>query len=203
MSNINLLPWREVKRARNDRNMLVASGVFWAACIITGLLAMQYINIKLDEQRERNQYLVKENAKLNRIIADIKKLQAEKRNLVGRIEVIQNLQRDRINIVHVFDDIVRKLPEGVTLDRMRKRGRVIHLNGRAQSNSRVSELMNKVDTSQYFGRSNLNVVSLRDSDNNDIREFEVVLTEVFKKKPPAKKAAPTKKPAKAKKKNTS
>ena len=136
MSNINLLPWREAQRLRNDRNMLVASGIFWVMCIMAGLLAVQYINLKLDEQGERNQYLLKENASLDRIIADIKQLQAERRDLVGRIEVIQNLQRDRINIVHVFADIVHKLPAGVTLDKMRKRGRDIHLNGRAQSNSR-------------------------------------------------------------------
>ncbi len=180
MSNINLLPWREAQRVRNDKKLLVASFMFWAACGLVGFLALQNMNGKLEYQRERNQFMVYENAKLNREIADIKKLQAEKQDLVGRIDVIQNLQQDRIHIVHVFDDIVRKLPSGVTLDRMSKKAREIHLKGRAQSNSRVSELMNKADSSQFFGRSNLNVVALKNSSGTDLREFDVVLTEAYK-----------------------
>ncbi len=180
MSNINLLPWREAQRVRNDKKLLVASFMFWAACGLVGFLALQNMNGKLEYQRERNQFMVYENSKLNREIADIKKLQAEKQDLVGRIDVIQNLQQDRIHIVHVFDDIVRKLPSGVTLDRMSKKAREIHLKGRAQSNSRVSELMNKADSSQFFGRSNLNVVALKNSSGTDLREFDVVLTEAYK-----------------------
>jgi len=182
MSNINLLPWREEQRAKNDKKLLLASFAFWAACALAGFLALQNLNGKLSYQQERNQYLMHENSKLNRKIADINKLQAEKRDLVGRIDVIQSLQEDRIHIVHVFDDIVRKLPAGVTLDKMEKKSREIHLKGRAQSNSRVSELMNKADSSRFFGRSNLNVVALQGKSETDIREFEVVLTEAFDKK---------------------
>lgn len=180
MSNINLLPWREVQRVRNDKKLLLLSAIFWGACVLVGFLALHNINGKLDAQQERNQFLIHENSKLNRKIADIKKLQAEKQDLVGRIDVIQSLQQDRIHIVHVFDDIVRKLPTGVTLDKMSKKGREIHLEGRAQSNSRVSELMNKVDSSQFFGRSSLNIVSLKGSRGINLREFKVVLTEAYK-----------------------
>ena len=182
MSNINLLPWREVQRAKNDKKLLVASFVFWGACGLVGFLALQHISGILEYQRERNQFLVAENSKLNRKIADIKKLQAEKQDLVGRIDVIQGLQQDRIHIVHVFDDIVRKLPAGVTLDKMSKKSRKIHLKGRAQSNSRVSELMNQANSSLFFGSSNLNVVALKDSSGKDLREFEVVLTEAYEGK---------------------
>lgn len=188
MTNINLLPWREAQRARNDRKLLVASFIFWGACVAAGLLALHNINSKLQSQQARNQYLMHENSKLNRQIADIKKLQEEKRDLVGRIDVIQNLQQDRIHIVHVFDDIVRKLPSGVTLDKMKKLGKGINLQGRAQSNSRVSELMNQANTSRFFGHSNLNVVTLKGSNDTDIREFEVALTEARKEVPPAEEA---------------
>ena len=181
MTNINLLPWREAQRARNDRKMLVASVMFWVACGVVGLLALHNINSKLDLQDARNQYLMQENAKLNRKIKDIQRLEEEKQELFGRIDVIQNLQKDRIRIVHVFDDIVRKLPAGVTLDKMSKRAKEIHLNGRAQSNSRVSELMNQADTSRFFGHSNLSVVALQGANDSDIREFEVVLTEAQEK----------------------
>lgn len=188
MTNINLLPWREAQRTRNDKKLLGASFMFWGACVAVGMLALHNINGELQEQRARNQYLMHENSRLNRQIADINKLQEEKRDLVGRIDVIQNLQQDRIRIVHVFDDIVRKLPAGVTLDKMSKLGKSINLRGRAQSNSRVSELMNKADTSRFFGHSNLNVVTLKGATDNDIREFEVVLTEARKDVPPVKEA---------------
>lgn len=190
MSNINLLPWREAQRARNDKKLLAASFMFWAACGLVGFLALQNISGKLGYQRERNQFMVHENSKLNRKIADIKQLQAEKQKLVGRIDVIQNLQQDRIHIVHVFDDIVRKLPSGVTLDKMSKKAREIHLKGRAQSNSRVSELMNQANSSQFFGRSNLNVVALKNSSGADLREFDVVLTEAYKQNGTGNGAAP-------------
>jgi type IV pilus assembly protein PilN len=190
MSNINLLPWREAQRARNDKKLLAASLMFWASCGLVGFLALQNINGKLEYQRERNQFMVHENSKLNRKIADITQLQAEKQNLVGRIDVIQNLQQDRIHIVHVFDDIVRKLPSGVTLDKMSKKAREIHLKGRAQSNSRVSELMNQANSSQFFGRSNLNVVALKNSSGAILREFDVVLTEAHKQNGTGNGAAP-------------
>ncbi len=190
MSNINLLPWREAQRVRNDKKLLVVSFMFWTACGLVGFLALQDMNGKLEYQRERNQFLVHENSKLNREIADIKELQAEKQNLVSRIDVIQSLQQDRIHIVHVFDDIVRKLPSGVTLDKMSKKAREIHLKGRAQSNSRVSELMNKANSSQFFGRSNLNVVALKNSSGTDLREFDLVLTEAYKPKGAQNEATP-------------
>ncbi len=182
MSNINLLPWREVQRVKNNKNMLMASVVFWLACGLAGYLALQNMNDKVRYQDERNLYLKIEISKLKEQIADVNRLQEEKQKLIDRIDVIQNLQRDRVNIVHVFDDIVRKLPAGVTLDRINKKARVIQLKGRAQSNSRVSELMNQVDTSKYFGRSNLNVVALKNTSGTDIREFDVVLTEALEER---------------------
>jgi type IV pilus assembly protein PilN len=182
VSNINLLPWREELRAKNNKNLLTASVTFWLACGLAGFLALQNMNGKLLYQDERNLYLKAEISKLKKKIADVNKLQEEKQKLIERIDVIQNLQQDRVHIVHVFDDIVRKLPAGVTLDRINKKQRVIQLKGRAQSNARVSELMNQVDSSKYFGRSNLNVVALQNSSGIDLREFDVVLTEALKDK---------------------
>ncbi len=182
MSNINLLPWREAQRAKNNKKLLTASITFWLACGLAGFLALEYMNGKISYQNERNLYLKVEISKLEQKIKEVIKLQAEKEKLIARIDVIQDLQQDRVHIVHVFDDIVRKLPAGVTLDKFNKKKRIIRLKGRAQSNARVSELMNQLDSSEYFGRSNLNVVVLQNSSGIDIREFDVVLTETFKDK---------------------
>jgi len=175
--NINLLPWREERRARKDKQLLASSFVFWAGCLLVGYLALQYIDGKLVDQRARNAYLQAENAKLNQKIAEIEKLRLEKQELIARIDVIQGLQQDRMQIVHVLDDVVRVLPAGVTLDRLSKKNRTIYLDGRAQSNSRVSELMNQADSSLWFGQSNLSVVSLQDTQDSTVSKFEVVITE--------------------------
>lgn len=177
MANVNLLPWREAKRAENDKKLLTASFIFWGLCLLVGFLAFQNVSAQLTAQHARNQYIQGEISKLNRTIADIEKLQKEKQDLLGRIEVIQGLQHDRMQIVHVFDDIVRKLPAGVALDRMSKKSREIYLEGRAQSNSRVSDLMNQLNTSQWFGQSDLSVVSLNETKDTKLSEFELVVTE--------------------------
>ncbi|MEE9447515.1 MAG: PilN domain-containing protein [Arenicellales bacterium] len=177
MTNINLLPWREAQRANNDRKLLAVSILFWGLCLLGGYIAFKHVSDMLAHQQDRNQYLIVENSRLNREIKDIEKLQAEKVELVGRIDVIQNLQQDRMQVVHVFDDIVRKLPPGVTLDTMTKKSQNISLKGRAQSNSRVSELMNKLDTSQWFGGSNLSVVSLKETKDSQLSLFELAITE--------------------------
>lgn len=175
--NINLLPWREERRAQKDKQLLLSSFVFWAGCLLAGYLALQYIDGKLTDQRARNAYLQAENAKLNQKIAAIEKLRQEKQELIARINVIQSLQQDRMQIVHVLDDVVRVLPAGVTLDRLAKKNRTIYLDGRAQSNSRVSELMNQADGSLWFGQSNLSVVSLQDTQDSTVSKFEVVIKE--------------------------
>jgi len=175
--NINLLPWREERRAHKDKQLLLSSFMFWAGCLLAGYLALQYIDGKLADQHARNDYLQRENAKLNQKIAEIEKLRLEKAELIARIDVIQGLQQDRMQIVHVLDDVVRVLPAGVTLDRLAKKNRTMYLGGRAQSNSRVSELMNQADGSLWFGQSNLSVVSLQDTQDSTVSKFEVVITE--------------------------
>lgn len=177
MTNVNLLPWREAQRAEADKKLLFASIIFWGLCLLAGFLAFQNISDRLTAQNARNQYMQGEISKLNRTIADIEVLQKEKQELIGRIDVIQNLQQDRMQIVHVFDDIVRKLPAGVTFDRMLKKNKEISVEGRAESNSRVSELMNQLDSSQWFGQSDLAVVSLQETEDTRLREFEMVITE--------------------------
>lgn len=188
MTNINLLPWRAELRAQEDKKMLVSSVVFWAVCLLTGFLAVQYISHKLDNQQARNQFLTQENLKLKKKIKDIEKLQAEKLELISRIDVIQKLQQDRMQVVHVFDDVVHKLPSGVTVDSMKKSNKVIKFKGRAESNSTVSNLMNQLDTSKWFGGAKLSAVNIIQAGNTQLSSFDLAVTEkklVDKKKNPA------------------
>ncbi len=131
----------------------------------------------VNDQDARNQYLSKQNAKINTQIRSSEALKEKKKELLSRIEIVQNLQDNRVQIVHVFDDMVRKLPRGVTLDVMSKQNDQIKLIGRAQSNARVSELMNRLDSSLWFGKSDLSVVNVTDRDNNKLSQFELTVTE--------------------------
>ncbi len=177
MSGINLLPWREDQRQRRDKRLLGMSIFYWLACIAGVFLMLSAISKSVNDQDSRNQYLQGQTAKLNRQIQDIEKLKDDKEELLSRIEVVQNLQDNRVQIVHVYDDMVRKLPRGVTLDVMSKEDKEIKLTGRAQSNARVSELMNRLDSSLWFGKSDLSVVNVTDDQNNKLSQFELVVTE--------------------------
>ncbi len=179
MISANLLPWREERRQKKDRKILVGAAIFWVLCLaIAGQLFLKATN-KLADQDARIMFLKDEIEKVDKEIAELERLQDDKNELLSRIDVVQRLQHDRQQIVHVFDDMVRKLPKGTTLDTVTKSGRVINLTGRAQSNSRVSELMNRLDSSEWFGESNLTVVSVKDEDNNQLSQFELKIVEKF------------------------
>lgn len=150
MPRINLLPWREELRQRRQKKFLALVGV--AAVLAAGvvLLVHMQFNAMIDHQNERNQFLTNHISSLDRKIKEIKDLDDEKRNLITRMEVIQQLQASRPEIVHVFDEVVRTLPEGVYYESITQRGRAFTVTGVAQSNARVSSLMRNFDASDWL-----------------------------------------------------
>lgn len=177
MASFNLLPWREIKRQREDKRLLTISVIFWLMCAIVALLAVNILSNRLDNQKARNKFLKDKIAILDTQIKDIKELKEKKKNLIGRIEIIQGLQQDRMQIVHILDDLVQKTPLGITFDTLLKEEKQIKLNGRAQANSRVSELMRKLDTSRWFGNATLTEIDIKESDVNRLSTFKVSITE--------------------------
>lgn len=177
MVSVNLLPWREERRLLRDKKLLGAGVFYWLACVAVILLMLSALSDSAENQNRRNQFLTAQNEKLDQEIESIEKLKKNKETLLYRINVVQNLQDNRSQIVHVFDDMVRKLPKGVTLDIVSKDAKLIKLTGRAQSNSRVSELMNRLDSSLWFGETDLTVVNVTDEENNKISQFELVVIE--------------------------
>ena len=163
MNGVNLLPWREERRAARDRQMLVSALLVWVLCVLAVFGAYSYFQILQDNQKERNNYLNLEIRKLDQRIKEINKLRARKDNLIARMEVIQNLQRERTQVVQLFDDMVRKLPDGVYFNTMEKKGRTFGFTGTAQSNARVSNLMNRLDSSDWFANPNLKVINVTPS----------------------------------------
>jgi type IV pilus assembly protein PilN len=158
MPRINLLPWREQERKVRRREFMVAAGaaVFAAGIFVLGgkLLYSSWI----EAQNQKNNLLHQEIVKLDAAIADIQDLENRKQRLVARMEIIEKLQRKRPEIVHLFDEIVKTVPEGVYLTGIKQNGNKLEFHGVAQSSTRVSTFMRNIDSSVWMDNPVLLVV---------------------------------------------
>jgi len=156
-----------------------------------------YYAEKIDTQERRNQFLNTEIAKLDKEIADINKLKDEIRALLARKQIIETLQTDRAQTVHLLDDLVKRMPEGVYLKSLSQKGLRINLLGYAQSNARVSTLMRNIEASPWLGNPELVEVKAANVGNRRIAEFNMYMSlkraAVEAPKPAAKPPAPQKK----------
>jgi type IV pilus assembly protein PilN len=164
MPRINLLPWREQERKVRRREFMVAAGgAIIASIVLIGVGKLLYAGWT-DAQIEKNNILKKEIVKLDAQIADIQDLETRKQRLVARMEIIEKLQRKRPEIVHLFDEIVKTVPEGVYLTGIKQTGNKLEIHGVAQSSTRVSTFMRNIDSSVWMDNPVLQVVeSAKDS----------------------------------------
>ena len=177
MANINLLPWRDAKRReRNKATLLMCIGIWVIAGLVVlgGKLIMDY---RIDHQKNRNAYLQREIDALSQVIAEIEDLKQKRDQLIARMDVIQNLQRDRSRVVHVFDDLVTKQPEGVFFDTIEKRNKSLSIQGKAQSNNRISSLMRSLDGSEWLNVADLRDVGKVSQNSLPVSEFDLVVNE--------------------------
>ncbi len=164
MPRINLLPWREAERKRKRQEFILSLGAALATAGLITLLGNWHMSAAIDHQRGRNDYLNREIAGLDKQIEEINGLDAQKRRLLARMEIIETLQRSRPEIVHVFDELVRVLPEGVYLTYLKQSGTRFELRGVAQSSTRVSSFMRNIDASQWLADPTLQIVETRAKD---------------------------------------
>ncbi len=158
MPRINLLPWREAERNERKLAFLVALGVAaLSACLVTFAVYLLYSGL-IDAQESRNATLRAQIAYLDRQIEEINNLEATKRKFIARMQIIEKLQRSRPEIVHVFDQIVKTLPNGVYLTGITQSGDHLKFTGVAQSSTRVSAFMRNIDHSQWLKNPTLEVI---------------------------------------------
>ncbi len=158
MPRINLLPWREQERKVRRREFLVAAGgAVIASIVLLGVGKLLYAGWT-EAQIEKNNLLKKEIVKLDAQIADIQDLENRKQRLVARMEIIEKLQRKRPEIVHLFDEIVKTVPEGIYLTAIKQTGNKLEIHGIAQSSTRVSTFMRNIDSSVWMDNPVLQVV---------------------------------------------
>jgi type IV pilus assembly protein PilN len=164
MPRINLLPWREQERKTRRREFMVAAGGAIFAAVIFVLGGKVLYSSWTDAQNEKNALLKKEIVKLDAQIADIQDLENRRQRLLARMEIIEKLQRKRPEIVHLFDEIVKTVPDGVYLTAIKQTGNKLEIHGVAQSSTRVSTFMRNIDSSVWMDNPVLQVVeSAKDS----------------------------------------
>ena len=158
MPRINLLPWRLEERQRRAKQFYLAVAGAVLAGVAVALMGSLVVTSLTNSERERNAYLKTEIAALDRQITEILGLETQRSRLLGRMEIIERLQRSRPEIVHVFDELVRTLPEGIYLTSVRQTGRKLELKGLAQSSTRVSTFMRNIEASAWLSNPELQLV---------------------------------------------
>jgi len=172
---INLLPHREERRKRGRQHFAVLAGLtalLGAVIVGAGYL---YVARQITTQDERNAFLKSEIAKLDKEIAEIKKLKDEIAALLARKQIIETLQADRAQTVHLLDQLVRQMPEGVYLKSVKQRGLAVNLVGYAQSNARVSTLMRNIESSPWLANPKLVEIKAANVGKKRLSEFNLDL----------------------------
>jgi len=173
MAKINLLPWREEIRKQKQRDFVIsaAGGALLAALIV--LLAHFHIDGLIENQNLRNEFLKTQIAVLDQRIGRIKELEKMKADLLARMNVIQELQRSRPESVHLMDELVRTLPDGVYLESFKQRGRDLDMAGVAQSNARVSDYMRSIDASDWLTAPRLVQITTTEKNRTRVANFNL------------------------------
>jgi type IV pilus assembly protein PilN len=161
MPRINLLPWREVERARLRQEFMLAM----VAAVLIGVLGVLVIRwqygVMISQQKARNQYLTDQIKQLDGQISEITDLEQQQKTLGSRIKVIEQLQQSRPEAVHIFDQLVRLLPEGVYLTEVTQTDRRIQIKGISESSSRVSTFMRNIDSSEWLENPSLEIIEAK------------------------------------------
>lgn len=173
MANINLLPWREELRAELKKEFFIITAGFAVVAALIVFIWQMALNTAIDNQKERNAYLEKQIAQLNQQVKEIADLRKQKTELVARMNVIQSLQGNRPEIVHIFDEVVRTLPDGVFYNDIVRSGGSLTLRGTAESTNRVSSLMRQLDASEWFANPNLTGVTANKAAGEYANDFQL------------------------------
>jgi type IV pilus assembly protein PilN len=177
VARINLLPWRETKRRRRRREFAAMALAALAAALALGGGIHLHVERLIAAQNARNDFLREQISKLDTEISEIRQLEKTKASLLARMDVIQQLQLSRPEIVRLFDALVTAIPEGVVLTALEQTGRTIVLEGRARSNAGVSAFMRNIDGSGWIGDPRLLLIEHKDKTGTGLNHFKLQFTQ--------------------------
>jgi type IV pilus assembly protein PilN len=165
MARINLLPWRAERRKVREREFYMMLGMAAVAGVVVFIAAMMWMNARIENQDDRNAYLQQEIKEVEKRLDKIKELDKTRSRLLARKQVIEQLQANRSQMVHMFDELVRTIPDGVRLTSLKQVGDILTLEGVAQSNASVATYMRNVEASQWLGRPDLKKTEIKRLDD--------------------------------------
>jgi type IV pilus assembly protein PilN len=173
MIRINLLPWREARRKAQRQHL----GVLGGMVAVLGLLIVGAVHLTIAgyiaEQSSRNEFLKRENTRLDKEIEEIKKLRSEIAALLARKQVIERLQTDRAQAVYLLQELVSQVPDGVYLKSIKQSGFKVNTVGYSQSNARVSTLMRNLAASPHLENPELVEIKAVTVSNKRVSEFNM------------------------------
>jgi type IV pilus assembly protein PilN len=169
-----------MRRKEQDRQLLTIAVGAWILMGVIIFYAHVYVSALIENQNKRNEFLNQEIAKVEKEIKEIAELKKKRADLIARMNVIYQLQGDRAKVVHLFDELARKLPEGVYLASLKHTGSSIALKGVAQSNARVSALMRNLAASDWFAEPELEVITVKAKGSDRISEFSMKVKPIAK-----------------------
>ena len=158
MARINLLPWRAERRKQRQKEFSILLAMSALGAVLLSFLMGFYYNAQISGQNDRNQYLTDQIAQVQKQIDEIKLLDEKKAKLLARKEIIEKLQANRSQMVHLFDSLVRTIPDGVILTSIKQDEDTLTLEGRAQSNARVSTYMRNLEGSGWMTKPDLSII---------------------------------------------
>ena len=190
MIRINLLPHRAEKRRARQIQFAALSVI----SLVLGILLVGFvhaaISTQISYQERRNEYQKKETAVLNKQIEEIKKLREQTQSLLARKNVVENLQSTRSDVVHLMDQMLRILPEGVYLKTLKQTGNKISIAGYAQTNARISTLMRSIESSHWLDSPSLVEIHATSVGATRLSEFTLTFNLTKTKEPAAAPAKP-------------
>ncbi len=177
MAHLNLLPWRAELRRQQQKDFVTVTAFGVLITLLLLLLLHLEINSRIDYQSERNKYIQSEIASLDSKIKEIQDLEIKRKRLLAKMEVIQELQASRPEIVHLFDELGRTIPEGLYLTDLSQSDKNLIVNGMAQSNARISAYMRNLESSAWLKDPVLNIIETKveSKDNRKERQSRFTL----------------------------
>lgn len=175
MAHINLLPWREAERKRKQQEFLTLLGFTVVVAAIVVFFVGVHVNGLIEYQQSRNTFLENEIKLLERKAQEIKELEATKKALLDRMEIIQQLQAARPGVVHLFDEMVTTLPEGLYITSLQQKNGTVSIDGRAESKARVATYMRNLDASEWLRNPQLTVIEVKETDTMRASDFSLTV----------------------------
>ena len=175
MARINLLPWRAERRKQRQKEFGLMLGVAAIAAVVLSFLIITFYNGQISGQNERNTFLRDQITQLDKQIVEIEELDKKKAKLLARKEVIEQLQANRSQMVHLFDSLVRTIPDGVVLTSIKQDDIMLTLEGRSQSNARVSTYLRNLEGSGWMTSPDLSIIEAKGTDKGLPYEFRLLV----------------------------